>query len=199
VRVVIAIDPSLSMLAALRETMATHGIANVRVLEGRWPSDLAGNVEADVSLIAHVGYDIETIGPFLEAMERATRRTCLAVLMERSPASIAEAFWPPVHGEPRVALPALPAFVDLLVARGRAPTAEIVETSRRRWANRDELERFVRRQTWTEPGSAKDRQMVELLDGWLETADDGSVELTVAAPLTIGVVSWAPGGGRKSD
>ena len=48
VREVIAIDPSLSMLAALRETMATHGIANLRVIEGRWPTDLAGTVEADV-------------------------------------------------------------------------------------------------------------------------------------------------------
>jgi len=192
VREVIAIDPSLSMLAALRETMATHGIANLRVVEGRWPNDLAGTLDADVSLIAHVCYDIEAIGPFLDAMERATRRTCLAVLMERSPASIAEAFWPPVHGEPRIALPALPAFVDLLVARGRAPSVEIVETSRRRWTSRDELERFVRRQTWTVPGSAKDRQMVELLDGWLDTAADGSVELSVAAPLTIGVVAWSP-------
>jgi hypothetical protein len=119
--------------------------------------------------------------------------------MEHSPASIAEAFWPPVHGEPRVALPALPAFVDLLVARGRAPSAEIVETSRRRWASRDELESFIRRQTWTEPGSAKDRRMVELLDGWLVRAEDGAVELSVAAPLTIGVVSWAPNAGPKSD
>ena len=192
VREVVAIDPSPSMLAALRDAMATFGIPNVRALEGRWPLDDVGSIESDVSLIAHVGYDVEAFGSFLDAMERATRRTCLAVMMERTPASTAEPFWPPVHGEPRVALPALPALVDLLVARGRSPSVEIPETSRRRWASREELERFVRRQTWTEPGSAKDRRMVELLDAWLLTADDGSVELSVVEPLSIGVVAWSP-------
>jgi hypothetical protein len=112
--------------------------------------------------------------------------------MERSPAVSAEPFWPPVHGEARVALPALPAFVDLLAARGRRPAVEVVEASRRRWATRDELERYVRRQTWVAPGSAKDQRMRELLDGWLSTTDDG-IELSVAEPLKVGVVAWEPG------
>ena len=166
----------------------------MRVVESRWPSDDVGGIEADVSLIAHVGYDVEAIGPFVDAMERATRRTCLAVMMERTPASTAEPFWPPVHGEPRVPLPALPAFVDLLAARGRTASVEIAETNRRRWISRSELERFVRRQTWTQPGSAKDGRMLELLDRWAIVADDGSVELSVVKPLSIGVVAWAPGG-----
>ena len=147
---------------------------------------------ADVSLIAHVGYDIEAISPFLDAMERATQRECVAVLMERSPASVAEPFWPPIHGEPRIALPALPAFVDLLAARGRAPSVEMVESSPRRWASRAEVEPFVRRQTWVARGSAKDRRMVELLDAWLVETPDGGVELTVADPLKIGLVTWRP-------
>ena len=192
VRRVVAIDPSASMLGALREAMADHAISNVLVIEDRWP-DAAVSVEpVDVSLIAHVGYDVEAIGPFLGAMEAATRRTCLAVMMERTPASIAEPFWPPVHGESRVPLPALPAFVDLLVARGRTPSVELVETTRRRWNGRGELEGFIRRQTWTSPGSAKDGRMLELLDSWLVTADDGSVELSVGEPLTIGLVAWSP-------
>ena len=154
---------------------------------------LAGVLPVDVTLIAHVGYDVEAIGPFVEAMERSTARTCLAVLMERSPAMLAAPFWPPVHGEERVSLPGLPAFVDLLAARDRHPTVEIVETSRRRWSSRDEVERYVRRQTWVAPGSEKDRRMLELLDEWLVTADDGSVDLSVAEPLRIGLVAWSPG------
>ncbi len=44
-------------------------------IEGRWPPrGSAARSEADVSLIAHVGYDIEEIGAFLGAMEAATRR-----------------------------------------------------------------------------------------------------------------------------
>ena len=125
-------------------------------------------------------------------MEQSTRRECLAVLMERSPASLAEAFWPPLHGEARIALPALPAFVDLLAARGLAPVVDMVETSRRLWSSRDELERFTRRQTWVAPGSAKDGRMLELLDDWLVPNADGSVDLAVAEPLRVGLVAWRP-------
>ena len=77
------------------------------------------SVQADVAFIAHVGYDVEQIGPFLDAMERSARRLCVAMLMERQPSSIADVCWPPVHGEARVSLPALPEFVELLRARGR--------------------------------------------------------------------------------
>jgi hypothetical protein len=112
--------------------------------------------------------------------------------MERSPASVAEPFWPPIHGEARIALPALPAFVDLLAARGRYPTVEMVESSRRQWASRAEVEPFVRRQTWVAPGSAKDRRMLELLDDWLVETPEGDVELAIAEPLRVGLVTWRP-------
>ena len=198
VREVIALDPSPGMLGGLRASMAEHGIANVRVVEGRWPEalveggPLASIGDVDVALIAHVSYDIEAIGPFVEAMERVAMRGCLAVLMERSPALMAEPFWPPLHGEARIALPGLPAFVDLLRTRGRDPEVSMLESSRRRWASREEIEPYVRRQTWVAPGTAKDRRMQELIDEWLVTNDDGSVELSVAEPLRVGLVAWRP-------
>jgi CTP:molybdopterin cytidylyltransferase MocA/SAM-dependent methyltransferase len=198
VREVVALDPSMGMLDGLRAGMAEHGIENVRVVPGRWPEaldhdgPLADLAPVDVALIAHVGYDIEAIGPFLDGMERVASRECLAVLMERSPALIAEPFWPPLHGEARVALPGLPAFVDLLRARGRDPEVAMLESSRRSWASREEIEPYVRRQTWVAPGTAKDRRMQELIDEWLVTNDDGSVELSVAGPLRVGLVAWKP-------
>jgi molybdenum cofactor cytidylyltransferase len=197
---VVALDPSHGMLEGLRAGMAEHGIENVRVVEGRWPAAIEaggpladlGPAEVDVALIAHVGYDVDAIGPFVTAMERVARRECLAVLMERSPASLAEPFWPPIHGEARVALPALPAFVDLLRARGREPEVTMLESSRRRWASREELEPYVRRQTWVAPGTAKDRRMQELIDEWLVRHEDGTVEIAVAEPLRVGLVAWRP-------
>ena len=81
VRDVVAVDPSERMLAALQEIAAEHGIANVRSIIARWPMPDAPS--ADVVLIAHVGYDVEAIGPFVSALEAAARRRCLAVLMER--------------------------------------------------------------------------------------------------------------------
>src|SRR5207247_1736522 len=79
VREVIAVDPSPTMLAGLRAGMAEHGIDNIRVVEGRWPLPPAdsgappADIAADVALIAHVGYDVEAIGPFLDARQAALR------------------------------------------------------------------------------------------------------------------------------
>lgn len=197
---VIALDPSQSMLDALREAARQHAIDNVAPIQARWPevleadAALAGRLPVDVALIAHVGYDIGAIGTFVDAMERATTRECLAVLMERSPASLAEPFWPPIHGEKRIALPALPAFVDLLASRGAEPEVTTLESSRRRLRSRDEVEGFVRRQTWVAPGTDKDRRMQALIDDWLIEADDGGFDLTIAHPLTVGLVAWRPAG-----
>ena len=123
VREVVALDPSPGMLAALREQATEHGIANVRAIEGRWPVDpaLGPAPTADVALIANLGYDVEAIGPFLDAMEAAAGRLCVAILADRQPSAPAHAFWPPVHGEARIELPALDDFLDLLRARGRDP------------------------------------------------------------------------------
>jgi len=82
-----------------------------RTVHARWPPADPRETrafEADVALIAHVGYDIEAIGPFVAALEAAVSRQCVAVLMERVPAAAADPFWPLVHDQKRVALPALP-------------------------------------------------------------------------------------------
>src|SRR4029079_18696050 len=118
---VIALDPARSMLEFLAEMAENYAIRNVRVIEARWPpaeSRALADLESDVALIAHVGYDIEAIGPFLDALEAAADRLCVAVLMTRAPASAADPFWPPVHGEDRIALPALPDLLELLAAPG---------------------------------------------------------------------------------
>ena len=77
VREVVAVEPSDGMRAALAELMDEHGIANVRVVADRWPPEPGSpeaRLRADVALIAHLGYDIEAIGPFLDAMEAAAER-----------------------------------------------------------------------------------------------------------------------------
>ncbi|MBA3877608.1 MAG: hypothetical protein C0498_11885 [Anaerolinea sp.] len=197
VREVIAVDPSTSMLEALRAGMTAHGIAGVRTVEGRWPPDaalrraLGRDPVADVALIAHVGYDIEAIGLFLDATEAAARRLCVAVVMEESPASVAAPFWPRVHDEARVPLPALPQLVELLTARGAAPEVACVTGERRRWSDRDELVAFLRRQLWTAPGSPADERLLAALDDLAVTGTNGSVVVRDAPAPQIGIVSWA--------
>lgn len=187
---VVAIDPSAAMLDALREEMATHGITNVRPVEARWP--MADAPVGDVTLIAHVGYDIEAIEPFVRAMEASARRLCVAVLMERQPASVADPFWPLVHGEPRVALPALPEFVELLEAAGRETMVTTTEREPRRFASREELVGFLRRQLWIADGGEKERRFNAALDELVIENPDGAFGLSGQTASSIGIVAWAP-------
>ena len=205
---VVAVEASASMLAGLRAGMADHGIANVRIVEGRWPavaaeiprpaadearpSEVGARPPVDVALIAHVGYDIEEIGPFLAAMEAAAARLCVAILMDRTPAAAAEAFWPLVHGEERIPLPALDAFVGLLRGRGREPEARIVERSVRGYTDRSAALALLRRQTWVEPDGVRDLQLQAALDERLAVQPDGTVAIAGAPSLAIGLVTWLP-------
>jgi CTP:molybdopterin cytidylyltransferase MocA/SAM-dependent methyltransferase len=193
---VIALDASSGMLDALLELQSEHGVTDVEVVETRWPPDPStlGRFDSDVALIAHVGYDIEAIGPFVRAMEAVARRLCVAVLMERQPSSIADACWPPVHGEERVPLPALADFVELLRARGHDPDVEMLERAPRRFASRDELAGFLRRQLWVEPASAADRRFVTALDRLIVGDAESGFGLRDQRPLPIGVVTWDPQG-----
>jgi molybdenum cofactor cytidylyltransferase len=189
VREVIALDPSRGMLEALREGMAESGIANVKIVEGRWPA-LAVDLSGDVSLLAHVGYDIEAIGPFLSAMESASARLCVAVMMEQPPAALAYPFWPGVHGEERVPLPALGELLALLEARGREVSVQRIQAEPRRWATADELMPFLRQQTWVAPDGAKDRRLAAAVAG-LPREADGAIRLD-SPQRGIGIVSWRP-------
>ena len=192
VRGVIALDPSPGMLAALREQAAEHGIANVRAVEGRWPVDRAPGPTADVALIANLGYDVEAIGPFLDAMEAASGRLCVAVLSDRQPSAPAHAFWPPIHGEDRVELPALDAFLDLLRARGRSPREERFPRPVRGFPTRDDLVRWLRNQLFLAVGSPKDAVLEREIDARLVANLDGSLGLTGQVPMANGVVTWEP-------
>ena len=191
---VIALDASPSMLESLREIADDYAIENVRTIEGRWPpvDRAASDVEADVVLIAHVGYDIEAIGPFVDAMESAARRLCVAVLMERQPSSIADVCWPPVHGEARVPLPALPEFVELLRARGRNVEVTMLEREPRRFDRRDELAGFLRRQLGIADGGEKERRFLEAAET-LIVEDDGRFGVVGQRALPVGIAVWTPG------
>ena len=109
-----------------------------------------------------------------------------------TPASVAEPFWPPVHGEERIPLPALPAFVDLLEARGRAPEVRMVERGDRSFPDRDAALGFLLRQTWVAPDGPKGRRLQEQLDERLVPRPDGTVFLRDVPDLAVGVITWQP-------
>lgn len=194
---VIAVEPSASMRNALRTGRAEHGLDNVTIVGAAWPEALDELGEppiADVALIAHVGYDIAAIGPFLDAMETAASRLCVAVMTDQSPASVADPFWPIVHGMERVPLPALPELAELLRARGRTTEIQRVERAPRTFDSFDGLATFVRRQLWVaEDGEKEQRFRAALAENARELDDDG---WTLRNPPvgSIGILSWEPGG-----
>ena len=149
---VVAIEPSPGMAAALAEVAAEHRITNVRQIAARWPMDAAPS--GDVALIAHVGYDVEGIGAFLDALEAAAPRR-LALLMEQQPAMAAAPFWAAIYGEARIPLPALPEFLDLLHARGAAPTVSRLPATPARYGSFDDLLGFS---CGAQPGSHQQAQ-----------------------------------------
>ena len=193
VREVVALDPSPSMLGALGEGMERHGIANVATVSGRWPADpdVMRSLRSDVALVAHVGYDIAEIGAFVDAMESAAGRLCVAVMSSRVPAWPAGRFWPPVHREARIELPALRPFVEVLRERGADPSVVERPHQPRAWPSRDDLHAWIRHQLFLAEGSERDRQARDLVDRWTVEVPDGVI-LEHQAPATHAVVSWVP-------
>jgi hypothetical protein len=181
------------MLEGLREIAEDYAIENVRTIEARWPADQGATpFQADVVLIAHVGYDVEAIGPFLDGLEAASTRLAVAVLMDRVPASAADPFWPLVHGEERIPLPALPDLLELLAARGRRPSVVRIPGESRRFDTREQIEGFVRRQLWIDPAGKKEVRFRAALDA-LTIADGDGWTLRGRDPFDIGIVTWRPG------
>jgi len=194
VKQVIAVEPSAGMRRALRTGIDEHGIVNVRVIPGTWPEALA-ELEplpaADVAFIAHVGYDIEAIGPFIDAMERAAAEICVAVLTDRSPAAVADPFWPLVHGEERVPLPAMPDLLELLLARGRQTEVVRVERQSRSFDSVDALTAFLRRQLFIAEGGEKDVHFRAILPDMI-VRRDGAWTLAAGPSGSVGIVTWVP-------
>lgn len=188
VREVIAVEPSPAMLRTLADDAATNQITNVRAIEGRWP--IAEPPLADVGLIAHVGYDIGSIGPFLDGLERSSRRSCVAVMGEAAMTTVATLFWANVHGEPRVRLPAMPEFLALLLARGRLPEVRWVDRAPPTFESADGALAMARRQLWLREGSAKDRRLVALADERLNERD--GLFSWDERPAQIGIARWSP-------
>jgi SAM-dependent methyltransferase len=187
-REVIAVEPSEGMRSVLREGMAGHGISNVDIIPARWPMRAAPT--ADVALMAHIGYDIEEIGPFLDAMESSARRLCVTILVTPSPPHPAEPFWPPIHGEARVPLPALTEFLVLLLARGRLFDLRLYEREPLTHAERDAPLRWLYQQLFVAPDTVKGRRLASLACDAI-TGRGGRWALSWD-PVPLGIVIWRP-------
>ncbi|MBN1191713.1 MAG: hypothetical protein JXA46_18320 [Dehalococcoidales bacterium] len=188
IKEVIAVEPSSAMRSVLYQGISENGIRNITVLEDRWP--FKDPPSSDVALMAHVGYDIEEIGPFLSSMEASARRLCVAVLSDRISPSTAERFWPEIHGEKRNPLPSLREFLFLQIARGYLCEVRLVTQPAPLRKDREMLMAFLRQQLFIEPGGTKDRKLIRLVEREMKEKDGRS--LLTSGPGIIGIISWQP-------
>jgi len=187
---VIAVEPSEGMRNVLQAGMAEFGIANIDVVSSRFP--MTGAPTGDVALMSHLGYDIEEIGPFLDAVEDAARRLCVAVLVSPSPPYLAEPFWPPIHGEARIPLPGLAEFLVLLLARRRLFELRLCARDPLAHAQREGPMRWLYQQLFITPDTAKGRRLAELARDTI-TSREGRWALSWE-PVPVGIVTWRPRG-----
>ncbi len=188
----IAVEPSDAMRGVLREGMVEHGIANIDLIEGRW-EEVDAPV-ADVAVIAHVGYDIDAIVPFVEKLERQARRQCVAVMLDRQPASNFGGLFEAGQGEPQATLPALREFVTLMHSRGRLVEIELVEVEPWSFDDRADALKNLRWRFWINEGTALERRLDTLLDDHVK---DVSGRWRVPAQRAfVGIVTWAGGAPR---
>jgi SAM-dependent methyltransferase len=185
---VIAVEASEGMRSVLRQSMTEHGISNVHVVPARWPMEAPP--AADVALMSHIGYDIEEIGPFLDAMEASARRLCVAVLVTPSPPHPAEPFWPLIHGEARVSLPALTEFLVLLLARGRLFELSTLAREPLAHTQPDGPLRWLYQQLFVAPDTEKGRRLAALAREAI-TERRGRWALSWN-PASLGIVTWRP-------
>lgn len=186
---VIAVEPSPAMRQVLREGVERHRVNNLRVVEASWPMPTPAP-EADVALMSHVGYDIEEIGPFLDAAERSARRLCIVVLASTAPSDLFAPFWEAAHGEPRATLPALREFLVLLLARGLTFEVRMTERPPVVYPDLEAALAAARFRTWVTPGSASDERLTREVRR--RAVPQGNGVVLDERPLPIGVVSWSP-------
>lgn len=110
---VTAVEPNPGMAAGLREEAAAAGVP-VRVIEGAWPEVAPEAGRHDVTLAAHVVYDVADLVPFLRALHEAARVGVVLEAGERHPwAGLAE-YYRALHGLERPDGPTADVLVEVV-------------------------------------------------------------------------------------
>ena len=187
---VIAVEPSPSMCRVLREVAAEFDVKNVEVIESGWLDAQAPQV--DLALCCHVLYTIQDIQPFVRKLEEHAHRV-LVVMYQAPPQSQIYPLWEPVHGEPRLPLPSLPEFLEVLGELGIEPEIEVVHTERNRgYDSMESAKEQLTGRLYVTPGSVEMERLEALLPQVLEEKD-GGFSIKGSIPLEPSVVSWRPG------
>ncbi len=187
---VVAVEPSPSMCAVLRETAAEHNIDNVSLVDSDW---LNATVErADIVLCSHVVYAVQDIGRFVRKLEDSASRRLLVVLYQAPPQSQIYPLWGRVHGTPRLPLPSLPEFQEVLAEMDISPaTSRLPGQPPRGFDSLEDAMDQLTRRLYVAAGSPQAVRLEAVLAEVLEERD-GVYQFKDAQRLIPTIVSWEP-------
>jgi hypothetical protein len=169
---VTVVEPSDSMVEALRDAAKDAGVSDLGVVQANWED--AEVVAADVVFCANVVYFIAEIEPFVRKLAESARERVAIQAYMKAPCSAASPLWEPVHGERRIDLPALPELLQALWGMGIYPNVEMFPPTRRRaLPDRETAVAWARRLLWVEPGSDQDGRLEAALGDFIEETPEG--------------------------
>ncbi len=190
---VTVVDPSPSMLDALRESAADAGIENVTAVKSSWED---ATVEAhDIVLCANVVYGVAEIEPFVRKLaEAASDRVAIVVYMD-APLSRMSALWAEVHGEKRIDMPGLPELLPVLWEMEIYPNVEMLPpaTGTRTLPNLETAIAVARHFLYVEAGSEKEERLRQIAPRFVVETPEG-VAMRGGSERPQGVVWWRTAG-----
>ncbi len=150
-----AVDTSGEMLEELAARADKLGVPATTV-EGRWP-DVAGRVpEVDVTVAAHVVYNVPDLDRFLRALDERTRGRVVLELPNRHPMSWISPLWEHFHGIVRPVRPIAEDCVALAAALGFDVHVEERESPLERFDSLEELAASACHRICLEPSRAEE-------------------------------------------
>ena len=189
-RHLVAVEPSSSMGAVLREQASGFSIDNVSLVEATW--EIAEVEPADLVICVHVLYVVADIEPFIRKLEAHARDRVLVVLFKASPQSQVYPLWKGIHGEERLPLPSLPEFYDVLSQLGiDAHTDMLPPQPSRGFEHQQQALEQLSRRLYLEPGTPEMASLEGMLPELLEEID-GALIIRGSQPLEPGLVWWRP-------
>ncbi len=187
---VVAVEPSASMCRALREAAAEFNVENIEVVESGW---LDAKVSpADVAICSNVLYVIQDIKAFVRKLEEHASEV-LVIMFQGPPQSQFYPLWQRVHGVPRLPLPSLPEFLEVLEQLGVNPSVDVVNTERNRgFDSLEAASEQIASRLYVMPDSPEMERLEAMLPEVLDE-NDGYFTIKDAIQLEPRVISWRPG------
>lgn len=122
-RDVLIVDPSPGMGEAFGKAIEGSGIENARFVCEDWLT--CDEIVGDLALVAHVTYFVRQIAPFVEKLQRSTRRRVILSARSTPPPNQFAQIFKLIHGEEMALVPGPEQLVPALAEIGVA--AEVID------------------------------------------------------------------------